>query len=63
MILRTQFTRRDEELHPECCNEEYLEYKMMDSKIIIAYGHKEINGTKYRWLKKSELLQPPIKNV
>ena len=63
MILREQFTRYDaEELHPECANDEYLEYETRNDEIF-AYGYKEINGTKYRWLKKSELLQPPIKNV
>ena len=53
-IVRNQFTRRDEELHPECANKEYLEYKMMNSNQIIAHGYQEIVGTKYQWIKLSE---------
>ena len=59
-IIRTQFTRFDSELHPECNNKEYLEYEEVNtglSKEIISYGYKKIEGTKYKWIKKKEVLK------
>jgi hypothetical protein len=56
-IIRTQFTRYDaEDLHPECNNAEYLEYKKSSiSSDIISYGYKvEVfwgkNHCRYWWL-------------
>lgn len=58
MITREQFTRWDSEHHPEIDNKEYLEYKMIKTGLssgVCSYGYKETIGTKYRWLKLSEV--------
>jgi hypothetical protein len=58
-IKQEQFTRYDEELHPECDNKEYLEYEKVSSdlskNVICSYGYKEIfyDGN-YKWLKIKE---------
>jgi hypothetical protein len=47
-LIKEQFTRYDaEELHPECNNSEYLEYKKVTSGLgseICSYGYKVIDG-------------------
>lgn len=56
MILYNQlFSRYDGELHPECDNEKYLDYKTFKTALsteICAYGTKLINGSSYEWLRK-----------
>ena len=58
--IREQFSRYDaEELHPECNNSEYLDYKKVVSGIskeICSYGFKVIDEKgKYFWAKKTDI--------
>ncbi len=63
--IKEQFTRYDaEELHPECNNSEYLEYKEVISGLgsaICSYGFKVIDEKegqkeyKYFWAKKTDI--------
>jgi len=59
MIIREQFSAYDGDLHPECDNRDYLDYEKVDSGLsegIIKYGYKQLGpGTRYRWVKKSDV--------
>ncbi len=59
IIVRTQFTRWDEGLHPECDNAEYLEYERVKSGIsegILSYGYQwRWPDGRYQWAKLSEV--------
>jgi len=66
-IERTQFTRHDSELHPECDNAEYLIYETItdstNKPMTIKYGYQLIitmdkNGwEKYWWLTMEDAMQ------
>ena len=64
-IEYTQFTRWDSEHHPEIDNNEYLDYKEVNtglSRGICSYGYCRCydvgNGViKYEWIKREEALK------
>ena len=62
IITREQFTAYDGDLHPECDNSEYLDYEKVKTGLsndICKYGYKITEGTKYRWITKSEVESTP----
>ena len=60
VIKRVQFTAYDRGMHPEIDNDEYLEYKLVETGLasqVCSYGWIEIDPVNdgFKWIKKMDV--------